>query len=237
MYKKIVKNEIELEYKIERKNIKNLNLKVKPNKKVSISVPIEYPDEKIKEFILKKFEWIEKNINTNYDNAKENINFKSGETIFLLGKQYKLLIKPDLFNIIELKGKMLIIHIKEKYIDSYKYISKIYEKWLKDYSYAIIYEVLENYISKVNINIDFPELEIRKMEKRWGSCIRKTNKIIVNSRLIKTPICCIEYVILHELTHFKYINHDKNFYNFINIYMPDWKKRKEILDEEFVGIL
>ena len=83
MYKKIVKNEIELEYKIERKNIKNLNLKVKPNKKVSISVPIEYPDEKIKEFILKKFEWIEKNINTNYDNAKENINFKSGETIFL----------------------------------------------------------------------------------------------------------------------------------------------------------
>lgn len=45
---------------------------------------------------------------------------------------------------------------------------------------------------------------------------------------------CIDYVVLHELIHFKYRNHDREFYNFMTSLMPDWKQRKEILDEEVV---
>ena len=75
------------------------------------------------------------------------------------------------------------------------------------------------------------------MKSRWGSCIPSNNKVIFNLKLIKTPICCIEYVVLHELSHFKYQDHSKNFYNFVTIFMPDWKARKKILDEEFMGII
>jgi hypothetical protein len=75
------------------------------------------------------------------------------------------------------------------------------------------------------------------MKSRWGSCLPSNNKVIFNLSLIKTPICCIEYVVLHELAHFKHQNHSKNFYNFITIFMPDWKERKKILDEEFLGVV
>ena len=75
------------------------------------------------------------------------------------------------------------------------------------------------------------------MKSRWGSCLPFNNKIILNLNLIKTPMCCIEYVILHELSHFKHHNHSKNFYNFITLFMPDWKERKKILDEEFMGVV
>ena len=47
----------------------------------------------------------------------------------------------------------------------------------------------------------------------------------------------IDYVVLHELVHFKYRNHDPEFYTFMTILMPDWKQRKEILDEEVVRVL
>jgi len=55
--------------------------------------------------------------------------------------------------------------------------------------------------------------------------------------LIKAPKYCIDYVLLHELIHFKYDNHNENFYNLITVLMPDWKKRKEILDLEIVKML
>jgi predicted metal-dependent hydrolase len=79
-----------------------------------------------------------------------------------------------------------------------------------------------------------PEIQIRNMKSRWGSCIKDKNIILLNSELIKAPKFCIDYVVLHELIHFKRRNHDGNFYNFMTSLMPDWKQRKEILDEEIV---
>ena len=53
----------------------------------------------------------------------------------------------------------------------------------------------------------------------------------MNEYLLKADISCIEYVILHELTHLIYHNHNKEFYDFITIYMPDWQERKKKLDD------
>ena len=72
------------------------------------------------------------------------------------------------------------------------------------------------------------------MKKRWGSCLRSKNRIILNYELIKAPKHCIEYVVLHELVHFIHRNHDQKFYNMLTVLMPDWKQRKAILDEEIV---
>jgi len=79
-----------------------------------------------------------------------------------------------------------------------------------------------------------PHLEIRVMKARWGSAQINNNTILINTELIKAPKYCIDYVILHELIHFKYNNHSENFYNMLFTLMPDWEKRKKILDEEIV---
>lgn len=91
-----------------------------------------------------------------------------------------------------------------------------------------MYPVIEKY------HIKKPDIQIRTMKARWGSCIRDKNMIILNYELIKAPRFCIDYVVLHELVHFKYRNHDANFYAFLTALMPDWKQRKGILDEEVV---
>jgi len=57
---------------------------------------------------------------------------------------------------------------------------------------------------------------------------------ISNTELIDAPKFCIDYVILHELIHFKHRNHDEKFYNMMDVLMPDWKRRNEILDLEIV---
>lgn len=225
---------------VQRKNIKNINLKVNLDKKVTMSIPMKMEIEIAKEFVKKKAEWIKKQQNyyEAFAEEKENITFENGETVYLLGKQYKMKIIPNTTNSIEIKDKYFEINIKEKYIENKKYIRKVYDKWLKEYAEQILKDLIVRYQSTLKkYNIKIPKLEIRQMKSRWGSCIPSNNKVIFNLNLIKTPMCCIEYVVLHELSHFKYQNHSKNFYNFITIFMPDWKERKKILDEEFMGVV
>ena len=72
------------------------------------------------------------------------------------------------------------------------------------------------------------------MSTLWGSCSRKNGAINLNYYLYKASAPCIEYVVLHEMIHFLYPHHNKDFYDLLTIHMPDWKERKKQLDYEFV---
>ena len=78
-----------------------------------------------------------------------------------------------------------------------------------------------------------PTINIRKMKQCWGTSNPENNTITINEYLYMAPIYCIEYVILHEITHFLYPFHNKSFYNFISVHMPDWQDRKKKLNIEF----
>ncbi|CAC9587858.1 Putative predicted metal-dependent hydrolase [Bathymodiolus heckerae thiotrophic gill symbiont] len=73
------------------------------------------------------------------------------------------------------------------------------------------------------VNKEIKQVRIRKMKTRWGSCNPEKSYINLNSELIKAPIQCIEYVIFHELAHLIHPNHDKGFYTYLTIHMPNWK--------------
>ena len=90
------------------------------------------------------------------------------------------------------------------------------------------YPIIEKY------GIPTPKVYIRKMATMWGSCSIKRGAVVFNLYLLKAKIACIDYVVLHELTHFLYPNHSKQFYYFLSNYMPDWKDRKKILDQDVV---
>ena len=85
--------------------------------------------------------------------------------------------------------------------------------------------------------VKFPMLKFRKMISRWGSCQPKRGILTFNISLIEAPIACIEYVVVHEFTHFLQPNHSKKFYTQLTMFMPDWVERKKILEKCGVGIL
>lgn len=236
----VVYEDKKVEYYLCEKNIKNINMKISSDQMITVSVPRKTPINYIREFVLKKMSWIIKQLKyfEEYSEVKENLNFEDGETVYLLGKQYKMKISKGESNDISINNKYLDIQIKEVYFENKEYIKKTYTTWLKEFAKDTYIKIVLRYESMLKRHsINIPEVEVRNMKSRWGTCIPSKNKIIINQSLVKTPICCVEYVVLHELSHFKHKNHSKEFYNFMTIFMPDWKERKKILDQNYCGVI
>ncbi len=196
------------EYPIEiiRKNNKNTYLRVKDSK---IIVTTNYLTSltTINKLIKNNTTFINKQL-TKEDLKKEEI-FK------LFGNSYDIIYG---FKDTEIENNK--IYTKDlKTLNKYltKYITNIYNERL-DYYYYLFEE-----------NIPIPNLKIRKMTSRWGVCNIKNHNVTLNLELSKYNIECLNYVIVHELSHFIHPNHSKDFWLLVSKYYPNYKEIRKHL--------
>lgn len=225
----------EIEFSLKRKPRKTLKITVNPDKTVVATAPKGIELDKIMDGVKKRSRWILKQQNyfDEFFPKQTPRKYIGGESHYYLGKQYRLKIIESDTNDIKLKSGYINIHTKKK--TDKDYIESLLYTWYKIRS-KIKFKESINRCMKIlkKYEIEEPELNIRKMKARWGSCSKDKNKIILNIELIKAPSHCIEYVVMHELCHLKYPNHSKYFWNFLSLVMPDWKTRKERLEKVIV---
>ena len=225
-----------IEFELQRKNVKNVNLNVRPDMTIMVSANEGVPLEFIKDLVHKRIPWIQKQIGYFREAQPEKAGQKeyvSGESFKYLGKQYRLKVfETDIEGVRYSRG---FIHLLVKDKSDYNRKELLLNKWFAEransifnHSFAKMYPLIEKY------GVTRPEIKIKTMRARWGSCLKEKNIIVLNYELIKAPKYCIDYVVLHELIHFLHRNHDEKFYNFLTSLMPDWKLRKKILDEEVI---
>ncbi len=77
--------------------------------------------------------------------------------------------------------------------------------------------------------VEYPQIKFRRMVSRWGSCHTTKGILTFNTNLMYAPIECIEYVVLHEFTHFLQANHSKQFYYELEKVCPRWKEHRNVL--------
>lgn len=219
-----------IEYNLSFADRKTLGIKVLPDGLVSVIAPIDSNLIDINKKIKQKANWILKQqaFFCSYKPNTPTRKFVNGETHLYLGKQYQLQIIEDTINEIKIyRGKMII---KAKKINP-EYLEKKLNEWYREKAILHFEELLNSSLDKFNkFNIEKPILEIRLMQKRWGSCT-KSKKIILNTELIKAPKGSIEYVIIHELCHLIHHSHNKDFYKLQNRLSPNWEKWKEKLEQ------
>ena len=219
-----------------RKNIKNVHLKVFRDLSIVISVPNQVPDEWINEFLQSRTKWIDTQItkyrkSSGYNNL---LSVNSGTSTQILGKDMRIYKIPSLENSVDIDEKKVNLFLKEP-IDDTK-TQRIFSKWWRNTAARIFENEMNAMYDRIykKYSVPRPKIVIRKMKTLWGSCSPLKSKITLNEYLLKADIRCIQYVILHELTHLLYPNHNKDFYDFLTIQMPDWKERKIQLDQEVV---
>lgn len=224
-------------YEVHRKEVKNVNLNVKPDMRVIVSVSKEVPIDFIKDFVRTKAPWILKQqsyFEIAQPESTTNKEYVSGETFKYLGKQYRLKVEETIDKE-EVKLFHGYFHLFIKDRNQYEKKEDIMNKWFRDKAKKKFNESLNRIYPKVErYEVQKPVFNIRIMKARWGSCLHQKNTILLNLDIIKAPKYCIDYVVLHELLHFIHKDHNDQFYQLLTVLMPDWRKRKAILDEEVI---
>ena len=223
-----------LGYEVHRKKVKNINLRIKPNMEVYISVPMNLHRNYIENFIRSKEEWI-KSVLRKIEDVKEKqkrFEYKTGEIHKFLGKEYILTVKIGNFNSVSLKNNNklneIILTINENIFENVDEKKKIMEKWYFENAKKLFPKFMEKWLEILDEHVE--KVAIKPMKTRWGSCNYVKKYVNLNTELIKRTPFEIEYVVLHELTHLKYPNHGKSFYNYIERYMPNYKIAEKMLN-------
>lgn len=222
-----------ISYILTRKPVKNVNLRVKPDGRVLVSanakVPIGFIDrfiEQKQDFILTALAKYEERQRFTQDVPRKYV---SGESYYLLGKSLRLKVEESKKETVYMDGVYIFLKVRDA--DDFRHKEIMMEKWLKEYRKTVFRELVhEQYLSFQKYGVPYPEIKVRRMTSQWGSCRPKKGIITLNSHLIEAPRNCIEYVVLHEFAHFIHPNHSRQFWDFVTMMMPDWKERKEELE-------
>lgn len=203
----------EYEVVIQKKNNKNTYIRVKEDLKIYVTTSYFASKLYIYNLLEQNKEYLKK-VLTKQEIKNENTSFK------YLGKKYDVII-CNIVNKVELDENKLYTP-SEKELDKYikKNTLELFKERL-DYNYNLFFE-----------NIPYPKLKIRTMKTRWGVCNKRDNSVTLNSKLIEYNIEALDYVIIHELSHFIHFNHSKEFWMLVSKYNPNYKQIKKYLKEE-----
>lgn len=203
------------EYKVEiiRKNNKNTYIRIKDNYTISVTTNYFVTKRKIYDLINLNVSSIKKMID------RKKIKLVDDQKFCYLGRYYDIIIVPSEKDIYINDSKIIVKD--EKYLN----------KWLNQNINNLFNERLKYNYDLMNEKFEYPNLKIRKMKSRWGVCNKKNMTITLNSNLIRYSIDKLDYVIIHELSHFIHFNHSKEFWTLVEKYCPNYKEIKKMLKD------
>ena len=225
-----------ISFYVERRRRKTLAISVLPSGNVIVYAPLKAEEAKIREKVHNKAPWIlrQKWYFGGFGEESPKRRYVSGETHRYMGRQYRLKVFQDRANTVKLIGAYIQVSLQEK--ENTERVKILLNNWYRIRAEAKIPEIVDTCSLRLKpFGILRPELKYKTFAKRWGS-FTKEGKMWINVELIKAPLACIEYVVTHELCHQKEHNHGIEFFRLLNKVMPDWRKRKNKLEQVMSSI-
>ena len=198
-----------------KKRNKNTYIRVKDDMKIYVTTNYLVSKRYVKNLLDDNYNYLVKMIN---NMCKKN---EKKDLFFYLGNSYDIIFVNDLKKV-DVDSNNYVI-----YASDIKQLNKWYNKVVKD-TFMERFTYIYNIFDEVNI---MPKLKIRKMKSRWGVYNRVKHSVTLNSELIKYNVRCLDYVIVHELSHVIHFDHSKNFWSLVGKYCNNYKTIKKELKE------
>lgn len=227
-------------FDVVRAERETLGIHVHPSGRVEVRAPLEAAAEDVRARVQRRARWILRHQRrfaelVQDQPAKEYV---SGETHRYLGRQYRLKVIPvgDAASMegerygegVRLVGRYFEVHTTEP--GDPAHTRELLERWYREKAERHLRERFERGCGLMaRYGVEPPPLQIRRMERRWGSCT-PSGRVLLNPRLVLAPTACIDYVVVHELCHLQHPHHSRDFYDLLGRVLPDWEERKARLE-------
>lgn len=207
---------------------RTLGIEVHPDLSVVVRAPADCDPEIIFSRVSKRASWISRQLSNfrRYSPRTPQRRYVSGETHLYLGRQYRLKVGAGETASVRMSRGHLLLTMPGK--ADPEWVQALLHRWYLDHARQVFGTVLDEWLPRLK-GQQRPRLIVRAMQSRWGS-LSQAGTMTLNANLVRAPRACIEYVVAHELCHFKHRDHDAKFFGLLGRLMPDWEKRKQRLE-------
>jgi predicted metal-dependent hydrolase len=212
-----------------RKPIKNLHLSVcPPEGHVRVAVPLHITDDNVRLAVISRLKWIKTQQASFQSQPRQSPReMVTGESHYVFGKRYRL-------EVIERCGRHEVV------IKNNNTLQLFVKPGTSKLNRALVLNEWYRQQLKIKIPIPLDRWEpligehisnwgIKKMKTKWGSCNIAQKRIWLNLELVKKPIDCLEYVLVHELVHLLERNHGEQFKAYMDSFLPRWQQNRDTL--------
>ena len=212
-----------------RKDIRNVHLSVHPpTGRVTIAAPAHMSLDTIRVFAITKLAWIRQQQAKLQEQEREAPReFLDRESHYVWGKRYLLkVIEIDQAPAIELKHSKMLLHVRPGTGQGKS--QTIMDEWYRQQLRLAAIPLITKWETRLGVKVE--RLLIQRMKTKWGSCNHQARNIRLNTDLAKKPPDCLEYLVVHELTHLLEPTHNARFIALMDRHMPQWRSHQESLN-------
>lgn len=223
---------IEYTLRRSRRRRKTVEIAVDPVDGVLVAAPAFATDAEVENIVRRRALWIVRRLaEVDSDGAIPRREWVTGETLLYLGRQYRLRLVDSDGSVdapVRLSGRWLEVHASDgRGMASEKQeIIRAVEGWYRQRAVKKLKERVDVYAPRLGVRPK--EILVRSQAKRWASC-SPDGTLRFNWRIIMAPLSVLDYVVVHELCHLRYANHDRRYWQCVAAAMPDYSARREVL--------
>lgn len=213
-----------------RKDIKNLHVGVYPPKgRVRVAAPLRLDDEAVRLAVVCRLGWIRRQQKRFQGQDRQSRReMVTGESHYFQGRRYRL-------NVIEKSGGAHV-HLPNNTTMELSVPAgtdrdgreAVLLRWYRRHLREQVAVLLPKWQPKIEVQV--AEVRIKRMKTLWGSCNQEARRIWLNLELIKKPVGCLEYILVHEMVHLIERHHNDRFREIMNQVMPQWELHREELN-------
>ena len=211
------------EFNVKRQRRKTLAIHIMDDASVEVRAPKWVPLSEIQYFVAAKREWIASQIEKKKRYLAAKPGFYQGQQHPFLGRAYPIHWQPSSQKSLQLKSDHWLLSSSD---ENPQLWAKQFEQWYRQQALSYMPERLRYCFRQLPWQpfpaATMPELRLRKMKSRWGSC-NQAGRITLNTLLMKYSPEVIDSVIYHELCHLWEFNHSDRFYRLLTTACPQWK--------------
>lgn len=213
-----------------RKDIRNLHVGVYPPAgRVRVAAPLHLDDEAVRLAVVSRLGWIHrKRKEFAAQDRQSQREMVTGESHYFQGRRYLLDVKESG----SMPGVRLVGHttMELRVPRGYDRVRRdaVLQRWYRRQFRALLPPLLAKWEPRVGKVVD--QVRIKKMKTRWGSCNSDARRIWLNLELVKKPVGCLEYVLVHEMVHLHERHHTERFQELMETLMPTWRHNRDELN-------
>lgn len=211
------------------KDIKHLHIGVYPPLgRVRVAAPDRLDDDQVRLAVIQRLPWIRRRRDELSSAARQSEReMITGESHYVWGTRYRLKVieRPGRAHF-ETDGERLLLYVPECTTTDYR--RALLERWHRELLRQAIPALITKWEPRLDVSVS--KWTIRRMKTKWGSCNRKTGHIWFNVELAKKHPDCLEYIIVHEMTHYLERNHGEQFTKLMDMFLPNWRTIRDQLN-------